>query len=346
MSGLTWAKQNMVPQPPKTFDRFLQLPAELRLMIWESVARGPDVPSVHFFSLWNSTSLSTDPPREPLLFPEAMIGPKSPWKSPWNSLGPPNGRTASSQRGHSWLSNNASAYLIDMGLWTACSESRTVMQNLYRDKTPIPLVTRGRLHPPPDACTAAWIPYKTNGARQKVIMSFGNDLICLTNLLTQSKGGWRETVHPAFSVFPRRLFLYGASHLGLPYDPKWDTLSRNPSSADRTAHWDYLSTHIRCIVGPSKIWFIDYRIKINSSGLECQRSKGCLVFQGNGLRLVEIREPGKGDRDVARGRKALDFINIFDEICESLRSQWQPFHTSSGKLAELGVLACVYDKRG
>ncbi|KAJ3957002.1 hypothetical protein N0V92_006458 [Colletotrichum tropicale] len=99
-----------------SFHRFLDLPAELRLQIWESVAYTAAQPRIHFMPIdeyteeafdrcWISGLLDLDISGQA---DDVEIMPKTE---------------------RSWVEDNDSAYLIDAGMWTACKESALVLMN-------------------------------------------------------------------------------------------------------------------------------------------------------------------------------------------------------------------------
>ncbi|KAJ0276620.1 hypothetical protein COL940_008216 [Colletotrichum noveboracense] len=99
-----------------SFHRFLDLPAELRLQIWESVAYTAAQPRIHFMPIdeyteeafdrrWISGLLDLDGSGQAS---DVEIMPKTE---------------------RSWVKDNDSAYLIDAGMWTACKESALVLMN-------------------------------------------------------------------------------------------------------------------------------------------------------------------------------------------------------------------------
>ncbi|KAI1262339.1 hypothetical protein F5Y18DRAFT_398060 [Xylariaceae sp. FL1019] len=97
----------------QTFHPFPDLPAELRLMIWEA-ALHPHEPSAQFFSLADNNNEYCE---DDYFYMDHQAKKGSDLAAP-----------CSRQIGElSWTNNNLSAYMIDHGLWTACKESRAVM---------------------------------------------------------------------------------------------------------------------------------------------------------------------------------------------------------------------------
>ncbi|EEU41924.1 uncharacterized protein NECHADRAFT_85997 [Fusarium vanettenii 77-13-4] len=100
-----------------TFHRFSDLPWELRDMIWNFALR-PDVPGVHIFKLYNS-KLDDDVDKN--------IDVSNPYDSHHLRLAAPQSNKSSITRNR----NNPSTYFIDGGLWTACKESKLVMERHF-----------------------------------------------------------------------------------------------------------------------------------------------------------------------------------------------------------------------
>ncbi|KAI6771285.1 hypothetical protein HG531_008910 [Fusarium graminearum] len=95
-----------------TFNRFPDLPPELRIKIWKLVIR-EDKPGVHIFN--------HDGPR-----PMTSMG----WRS-WTFTEPLPRHYFNSIK-EDVPRKNVSTYLIDGGMWTACKESRSIMEDHFR----------------------------------------------------------------------------------------------------------------------------------------------------------------------------------------------------------------------
>ncbi|KAM0366803.1 hypothetical protein ACHAPK_008279 [Fusarium culmorum] len=95
-----------------TFNRFPDLPPELRIKIWKLVIR-EDKPGVHIFN--------HDGPR-----PMMSMG----WRS-WTFTEPLPRHYFNSIK-EDVPRKNVSTYLIDGGMWTACKESQSIMEDHFR----------------------------------------------------------------------------------------------------------------------------------------------------------------------------------------------------------------------
>ncbi|KAH7023856.1 hypothetical protein EDB80DRAFT_871259 [Ilyonectria destructans] len=117
-----------------TFHRFSELPLELREEIWKLTIR-PDRPGVHAFSIYSSKEDEDaidemNDARLPAAYsPDLRLAaPQLALRSVDNPSSKRNDTTAS------WTVNNPSTYLIDGGLWTACKESRFIMERHFCTK--------------------------------------------------------------------------------------------------------------------------------------------------------------------------------------------------------------------
>ncbi|RGP67691.1 hypothetical protein FSPOR_5881 [Fusarium sporotrichioides] len=103
-----------------TFNRFPDLPTELRVQIWKLVIRD-DRPGVHIFSHCDSTKKSLSEMR--VMVSREWCGSTFCELSPLHYF--------DSVR-KDVPRKNVSTYLIDGGMWTACKESRSIMENHFR----------------------------------------------------------------------------------------------------------------------------------------------------------------------------------------------------------------------
>ncbi|KAK1757091.1 hypothetical protein QBC47DRAFT_378394 [Echria macrotheca] len=126
------AEDSIKRQAPLTaFHYFPLLPFELRELIWKFAVR-PAVPGAHFFTVKHDQSRGFSSEFQ-------ALHPYRNGRQPW-CLGAPRclPKTAEFTRDlleatpPSWLHNNPSSYLIDSGLWSACRESRLVMEQAFR----------------------------------------------------------------------------------------------------------------------------------------------------------------------------------------------------------------------
>lgn len=105
-----------------TFNRFRELPRELRDQIWTFAIRNSQ-PGVHIFRIYNTREETHTGTRNLVSFFRAY----------------PEHRLAEPSRDRYFHSidvycseSNVSTYLIDGGLWTVCKESRLIMEKKFR----------------------------------------------------------------------------------------------------------------------------------------------------------------------------------------------------------------------
>ncbi|KAK3934570.1 hypothetical protein QBC46DRAFT_324884 [Diplogelasinospora grovesii] len=116
---------------PDTFHFFPLLPLELREAIWTFAVRPPR-PGAHIFRVYSEEEAETMD-RQYETDSEGRIRPFPAVAAP--QCLPRDAHFTLSARASapvSWTSHNSSAYLIDSGLWTACKESRLVIERVFR----------------------------------------------------------------------------------------------------------------------------------------------------------------------------------------------------------------------
>ncbi|KAK3941753.1 hypothetical protein QBC46DRAFT_381908 [Diplogelasinospora grovesii] len=99
----------------QTFHQFGQLPWELREMIWTLVIR-PARPGVHIFEMYS--------------YRDGEVSKKYD-VAPFVRNRPPDSQLTATMSG---TNRNPSTYLIDGGLWTACRESRLVIERAFESR--------------------------------------------------------------------------------------------------------------------------------------------------------------------------------------------------------------------
>lgn len=355
--------------PAQDFRLFVKLPPELRTLIWKYALRCPETPAVHFFSLVTANARSQPGYRSECLYPVQQ-------ETLWSYLGPPGGpvntrRNRNRKRNpFSWTRRNASAYLIDSGLWTACRESREVIRHHWEDKPITPLVSplgyierwewsRDQIildnYESTDAgegaAAVSWFPSSNDAKGNSKITFFpAKDLVCLTNVS-------REGMPSHTGLGDRHIFdmsdddefdiptgFEGLTNLALPFYVGWERMNLR-KFASNFIHGEFPSIHyLRHILlrvhGPRKVWFIDYRIKISREEFEGLEKQGHAVFHGMGLRLVEIREPLSKGTFQARGYDASDAIGVLNEMLQA-EFAGMAANLLDEVVTEVGLLACL-----
>ena len=105
--------------PPTTFHLFPNLPWELRHAIWELAVRPLDRPGAHIFCLEERDGFKFEVKQCDVIC--KLIDSKLQLSVP--------AKTMSAE-----LDSNPSMYMVDGGLWTACKESRAVMEKTFKHR--------------------------------------------------------------------------------------------------------------------------------------------------------------------------------------------------------------------
>ena len=116
---------------PRTFHYFSTLPIADRELIWALAIR-PERPSAHVFTIYNARNDT-----ERALLSQHTAGPPPKWEG---ALAAPLIGTSEDEKDEedtheqqfSWVKGNRSAYMIDASLWTACRESRAVIERRFQ----------------------------------------------------------------------------------------------------------------------------------------------------------------------------------------------------------------------
>ncbi|KAK0640736.1 hypothetical protein B0T16DRAFT_495588 [Cercophora newfieldiana] len=322
---------------PDTFHHFSLMPFELREEIWKFAIR-PAVPGAHFFSvypegmvylrdptpdwlLWRRTMLCSlfeafDP-----LDPAQCLGaprcrPKGYYYTPTQDPTPATSlfRPISEpvMPPDSWLRNNPSIYLVDSSLWSACAESRRVIEREFRrpehrGPTPYaitPADQQGKRHskipclfPLPGVISySIRVGDDANEQRFLTVMPH-RDLLILqpTVKLSQFPRPAELSAIPFFARGDiRRTSDCPGHQIAVEYDPMWDTAQPfgNSTSSNYDGHYESRYQSIQN-AEYSKLWFIDYRIKPAATSRtkfpvagrpDAERK----VFLGSDRRYVEV----------------------------------------------------------
>ncbi|KAK4452246.1 hypothetical protein QBC34DRAFT_42342 [Podospora aff. communis PSN243] len=308
----------------ETFHQFPLLPFELREEIWKHAVR-PAQPGAHYFSIYDPnqidhavnfrTDFEADFPSQHDCAVEQLEQPPVLVKEAMPNM--------------SWTAHNPSAYLIDYGLWTACKESREVIEKAFKSRKCIEpqfptshsgvsstaaFSSKGRaddngttgrcyltvfhnqdlfiIHPEPDLRTMM-----DRSITLKLPLNLGTPIPC--SLLHWDKPNLRP-VHVAFEFHPQ---WRGCRLSGHPRRPDQAVLGVARQVLDRL-HSTLPHSHT------SYVWFIDYQIE--RKGPDCmvaedEASRPCdpmpLVFYARDRRFVEVmrcQEEGNTERSVIR----------------------------------------------
>ncbi|KAF5685580.1 hypothetical protein FCIRC_3366 [Fusarium circinatum] len=229
------------------FKRFSELPRELRELIW-SMAMRDDRPGVHIFGQYDKTNDNVTEGR-PLM--------RGDWPSyTWAA---PSWRRYFENLNDDCSDGNISTYLIDSGLWTACHESRLIMEKRFEQSK------RKRYDedtgPRPDRTKEVFKKATTgffDGTPLHRITVFPHRDLFVLQHNDLKNANWSILGLDAAMTLDEGF--NGIMHVALEYSPKW---------AGELVQEDYLSNDTWAIMDGaftmwptvSKLWFIDRSLK-------------------------------------------------------------------------------------
>lgn len=335
---------------PTEFRQFRDLPAELRLMIWNMAIRPVDVPSAHVFTVFNSENEQ----EQQTLASQSLI----PGSSKCGLAAP----RYSSASHASWSDKNPSAYMVDAGLWTACYESRYEMERAYKQS----LFRAGQnLYDSP--CTAI-IP-ASSGEDLHITVRPTTDLFILQPFRAETI----DWVNLGKNIpFFRRLIEanFEAEHIALEYDPSWmegapgpkEEVEETETESMEATETDFLKRSkgmFNCaaracsdqVAWAMEMWFIDNSIsrddfsdKVKEEGFKWRQQ-----FRGNGCTYVEVYAS-----DI-KNKSDASIWEFVDELECGLEEHFDKVYASDGNTHEhpsgrslpvaphMHVLACLVD---
>ncbi|KAJ4313843.1 hypothetical protein N0V84_009198 [Fusarium piperis] len=316
-----------------TFHPFPRLPQEIRDAIWAKAANfRTEKREVHFFTVFNSRNRE----ESAALTQYKLKGPSS-----RSCLAAPRCKDGEEL---SWTEGNPSMYLLDRGLWTACSDSRAAILKasvmtmcsesctgcracnyVSSDET----ADMAKLYDGPR--TAKFV---SDGHEQEMVVWPKNDLFCLQpydwNTLDKlrlqhtaifPRHGKPHLRHVAFEL-PRDEVLNVARHQDWLGEKEIPT----PSSHPMIRRMESLLArgrlqHIR------NVWLIDYGLK------RANPRPAARQFWARGLRFIEVSLCDGYEWTDCRGdgRDALDFVEWLKEV-----TSWD----LNESFTDIGVLAC------
>lgn len=283
-----------------TFHGFPDLPAELRLQIWEDCIR-PDGQGVHFFTIETCFDPSPEQPGISYeLKPQRYSIGGGEYETE-NAAAPLFG--AGSQR--SWTENNLSTCLIDAGLWTACRESREVMEKhfktaFWREKRQESLkkepYCRGLSWYEPEHKSAPGTGrFRHNGEDWCFAVFPHRDLFCVQHsgkppLMCFPPATWLFADFGNSTFASARLGFAGVRSLAFEYDASWSFSSEGKGdeiikemSGENNARGLFLTTLEDIVEGgrTPNLYLIDRDIRLKPD------ARGWKTFHGNGCNYID-----------------------------------------------------------
>ncbi|KAH6973143.1 hypothetical protein BKA56DRAFT_676926 [Ilyonectria sp. MPI-CAGE-AT-0026] len=280
-----------------TFHSFCDLPFELREQIW-TLALRPDRPSAHCFTIFDAQEADELSALQSYAmhhkFPEYcdLAAPRS---------------NKSDIKTISWTVSNPSIYLTDSGMWTACKESRDVMEKRFDTRT-------WRANRPKDSADYRWdfqdprhdTPatgiFTSNGETQCFTVIPKRDLFCLQPYNFNTVAWSSLTVSAQLFSYCHGFQL---KHIAIEFDPKHDyhvppfpTAPQPMPVEDYYIHGEFSKEVTDCFeeaafsVPPDlRIWLIDPRLK-RRPGVPFEEDKRHVFYNSSG-RYVEIEDYDK-----------------------------------------------------
>ncbi|KAH7152764.1 hypothetical protein EDB81DRAFT_945720 [Dactylonectria macrodidyma] len=338
------------------FHRFLELPWELREDIWRLAIR-PAYPGVHVFTIYNSRfdkDASLNEIQDIVTTHEGY--PKTRLAAPrWGSRAI--GDTFNS-REHtaSWTCNNPSTYLIDAGLWTACKESRFIIERAFNSQSwfsdfrsccdDLHVLCEGKELAREMACFKETDPskrcYFTVFSKQDLFYLQPHDLETLdwSGTFDCPNLDWLDW--PGFRSM---------SHVAIDYDVTW---------AIELVNNDYLNTamldtlaHMAVDAGTDGsvefLWLIDYGMERVSKDPDEDLDKVAVFRQGD-RRFVDVDQYRPGvwydphGAEVHDGRKTTSSFYFVDRLNELIDcwTHMEHYEPTGDTPARWGVLACEH----
>ncbi|RSM04386.1 hypothetical protein CDV31_010088 [Fusarium ambrosium] len=304
-----------------TFYPFPRLPQEIRDLIWGKAAkiRTEKRDVVHFFTVFNGGKEE----ESAALAEYKLKGPRS------------SGSCLAAPRrndGFSWTEGNKSMYLLDRGLWTACSDSRAAIiktslvssDYVSSDET---VNIQSKLYHGPR--TAKFI---SEGQEQEMVVWTEKDLFILQPYDWKTLK-WLKLQNTA--IFPRHDDKPHLKHVAfeLPrneiinlrrfYDVEDHLDAPEPSTHPMIDRMQFLIGHGR-FQQIKNVWLIDYGLKRRANPRPATRRQ---QFLANGFRFVEVTvDDGWTDLRGDDGTDALEFVEWVKEIWDrysAYKKNWE-----------------------
>ncbi|KAL7930169.1 hypothetical protein V8C35DRAFT_330723 [Trichoderma chlorosporum] len=305
--------------------QFMGLPLEIRLMIWKFALRpcDPAHPGVHFFSVTDSSKNGFDAAK---LSTRCRRGRNEGCSS--HHLAAP--KFGSRKYRHSWTRKNPSAYTWDFGMWSACRESRHLIETYYKTESQA-------VHSSYSSISVLLISLGNN-EKWRFFLRPEQDLICL-QAFSPHTISWRPYDYHgqyicinngASGLFARTRFsdhyvsLNNFHQVAILYDPNWNDIGNKPGAYSIRQLYDERSARgffIRTLVtideavrrrqSSTTLWLIDPNLeRVRYSQKD---RKGRKVFYGNGWVFTEV-EKSLSRRSFSSGKysSAFDFLDSLD----------------------------------
>ncbi|KAK4182904.1 hypothetical protein QBC35DRAFT_509100 [Podospora australis] len=333
------------------FTKFGDLPAELRLMIWNMAIRPANEPAAHVFTVFNTESEEEQQANalQSLIPGSSQCGLAAPRSSSGIS---------------SWRDGNPSAYMVDAGLWTACHESRYEMERTYKQSE-----WRSSQNVYDSPCTSI---IRAGGPTDKEEMHITVRPTTDLFILRPFRGETIDWANLGSKIpFFRRLIEanFEAEHIALEYDPSWMEGAPEPREEEETSEGseettttgsDFLQRSkgmFNCaaracsdqVPWAMEMWFVDKSFSRSDLSDKAKQDgfKWRQQFRGNGCTYVEMYS---SDVKTKYEGSIWDFVDEletgleehFDKVYAS-NTQEHPSGRNLPVAPQVHVLACLVD---
>ncbi|KAF4985820.1 hypothetical protein FDECE_16293 [Fusarium decemcellulare] len=320
-----------------TLHRFGELPKELRDQIWNLAIR-PNRPGVHIFKLCD-----TD---EENVKKENVVNVQS---SSWGGscLAAPScekyadiGKIHnSSNTALSLKGDNTSTYMMDGGLWTACTESRSAMERNFKFQEWIekesacdPWYVRreDKLDMPAMGC----FPEGDSGNKWFFTVLPHRDLFVLQHPTLALR--WDHIWLP----FGSKLDMYhGIENIAFEYNPEWgaeaETAEKRPDII-----WNIMDAIFDLYYG-TKIWFLDHNLRRKRGASTRGQSGEGVTFYAGDRRFTEVKDDAEGWEYVNQEPGRTSSMGFVWEIQLARDDHWTEYDYDTGGVepsCEVGLL--------
>ncbi|KAG5820886.1 hypothetical protein H9Q74_000439 [Fusarium xylarioides] len=265
-----------------SFERFAELPKELRDQIWSFAGRD-DRPGVHIFGQHDKTKKNTSESR----FLRYDDRTSESWAAPsW--------RRYYENFNEDRSDENISTYLIDGGLWTACHESRLIMERRFEQskRRHDDEYTRPRHDRTKEVFRKATTGCFDGTPLHPVTVFPHRDLFVL-QCNDLKNVNWSLLGLEASMETPAEGF-NGVRHVALEYDPRWwsEAHSRTTPLCLIEDVWEIMEAAFEMWPNVWKLWFIDrsLRRKKEAPAFKETAEDGCEInaFYASDRRFLEV----------------------------------------------------------
>ncbi|KAL7793956.1 hypothetical protein V8C43DRAFT_37551 [Trichoderma afarasin] len=319
--------------------QFMDLPSEVRFIIWKYALRplSYEFPAVHFFSLVNNR----EDGNEAASISTLCEGAGNQHCSGYHLAAP---KFDSDDGIYSWTKNNSSAYLWDFGLWSACKESRQVIETHYEQNNWNYLWDHSYNQ------TSVWLIAPGNHEKLRFLLHPKQDLVCLQAFDPSTIWWWENHYLKDICVagnaptgfYAPKIFNFG--NIAIAYDPSWNDIGEKTESCnfrhlhtEQSARGFFLRTlaivdeYSRCY-GSNRspdFWLIDYNLKQIRHSKKSRKHKK--IFYGNGQNFAEVQRSARRSFSSGKYSSALDFLDNLDMLLDGDRPSHYIHHKSGAE---------------